>query len=86
MNNENTGAISKSDKNRTAMPNYYQLSFLNNGSFLDHWHYLQALEKLSYYVIINGLNFEKRFNSATVGNTPITLRFDAIIYADVKQP
>jgi|GEM_PF-918284 len=65
---------------RHALPAYYQLSFLNNGNFIDQLKYLSALEKKPYYVIINDLNFEKRRND-TASSTPVTLRFAAIIYA-----
>jgi hypothetical protein len=68
-------------KNRPALPNYYQLSFLNNGSLANHLKYLVALETKLYYIILTDLNFEKRRNDLTT-STPITLRFNAIIYAE----
>lgn len=65
-------------------PHYYRLSFLNNGFFTNHLHYLSAIEKLPYYVIIENLNFEKRQVSKNGEIMPVTLRFDAIIYVENK--
>lgn len=71
-------------KNKRALPNYYQISLLNTGTFVDHLHYLQALEKLPYYIIIDNISFEKRQTSTPNQASPLTLRFDAIIYANSK--
>lgn len=66
-------------KDKPALPQYYKFSFLNNGYFAEHIHYLEDLERLPYYFIINNLSFEKRKNEIDTPNK-ITLKFDAIIY------
>lgn len=69
-------------KSARALPRYYRLSFLNNGLFADHLQYLQAIEKLPYYAIIDNLNFEKRQGEKDGAAFPLTLRFDVIIYVE----
>lgn len=81
---KNTEAKNKPPNSPTqisGLHGYYQLSFLNNGNFVDHLKYLEAMEKKPYYVIINDLNFEKRRNDTST-STPVTLQFNAIIYAE----
>lgn len=78
-----TNTTAKKDSVEKSLPQYYKFSFLNNGYFSDHIKYLQTLEKLPYYMIIDKLNFEKRNNDEKQLNK-ITLRFDAIIYVDNK--
>jgi len=63
------------------LPQYYRFSFLNNGQFEDQLKYLQALETLPYYLIINNLQLEKRGGEEDV-KSPITVRFDALVYVD----
>lgn len=63
-----------------ALPQYYRLSFLNNGLFNNHLAYFSALQKLPYYVIIENVNLEKRNQGADKTANPVILRFDAIIY------
>lgn len=86
VNNEEDGAPTTQvdTKNKRALPNYYKISLLNTGSFTDHLNYIQALEKLPYYIIIDNINFEKRQTNTPNQASPITLRFDAIIYANSK--
>lgn len=69
----------KTNTKKMAMPQYYKFSFLNNGYFEDHITYLETLEKLPYYLIIDNLSFEKRKGEDNLKNK-ITLRFDAIVY------
>lgn len=69
----------KTNTKKMALPQYYKFSFLNNGYFEDHISYLQSLERLPYYLIIENLNFEKRKGEDNQKNK-ITLRFDAIVY------
>jgi hypothetical protein len=60
---------------------YYLFSFVNHGKFNNHVAFLRSLEKLSYYLIIDNLNWENQ----NLGNTKIqqtTLRFDAKIYIE----
>ncbi|KKQ27819.1 MAG: hypothetical protein US42_C0005G0044 [Candidatus Magasanikbacteria bacterium GW2011_GWC2_37_14] len=78
--------INTESKNKDAriFPVYYRLSFLNEGTFLDHLAYLKDLEELPYYVIIENINFEKRKNQIENEVNPINLRFDAIIYVATK--
>lgn len=64
-----------------AMEKYYQLSFLNTGSFPDQVEYLKALEELPYYIIIDSLHWQKKKGGLN-SKAPLTLRFDAIVYAD----
>jgi len=78
-----TNATTKKDNTEKPLPQYYKFSFLNNGYFADHIKYLQALEKLPYYMVIDKLSFEKKNNDEKQPNK-ITLRFDAIIYVDNK--
>lgn len=59
---------------------YYQFYFLNQGKFANQLAYLKALEKLSYYIIINNQQWEGK-KGATSTSTPVNLRFDGIIYA-----
>lgn len=86
INNEegSTPTAQIDTKNKRALPNYYQISLLNTGSFVDHLNYIQALEKLPYYIIIDSISFEKRQTNIPNQTTPLTLRFDAIIYANSK--
>ncbi len=65
-----------------ALPQYYRLSFLNNGLFQNQLAYLSALQKLPYYLIIENINLEKRIQGEKKFTAPITLRFDAIIYVE----
>lgn len=65
-----------------ALPQYYRLSFLNNGLFNNQLSYLSALQKLPYYIIIENINLEKRIQGEKKSIAPITLRFDAIIYVE----
>ena len=75
----------KADKsNARIFPNYYRLSFLNQGSFSDQLAYLGAMEQLPYYVIIENLNFEQRKNTDNLAPNTVILRFDALIYVDNK--
>lgn len=64
------------------LPQYYRLSFLNNGLFNNHLSYLSALQKLPYYIIIENINLEKRIQGEKKSAAPITSRFDAIIYVE----
>lgn len=75
----------KTEKNQKggilpALPQYYQFSFLNQGLFSDHLKYLQALEKLPYYIIINNMQWEAHKSNTDKSNT-VTLRFYGIVYA-----
>lgn len=55
---------------------YYTFSFLNHGTFEQHMHFLEALEHLPYYLIIDSIQLEQRS-----GDTDrVTLRFDARVY------
>ena len=58
---------------------YYQLSFLNNGSYQNHLDYLRDIELLPYYVIISGIKLEKRNNEV---GAPITTSFVGKIYVE----
>lgn len=64
------------------LPQYYRLSFLNNGLFNNHLSYLSALQKLPYYIIIENINLEKRIQGEKKSAAPITSRFDATIYVE----
>lgn len=70
-------------KDKPALPQYYKISFVTNGYFSDQIAYLDALNKLPYYVIIQNLNFEKR-NKKENENNPLALTFEARIYVENK--
>ncbi len=69
-------------KEKNILPVYYQLSFLNNGLMLDHLNFLRDLEKLPYYIIINNLSIEKRKGRTGNEKSPVTMRFDAVVYVE----
>ena len=58
---------------------FYQLSFLNNGSYQNHLDYLRSIELLPYYVIIDSIKLEKRNSEA---DAPITASFIGKIYVE----
>jgi hypothetical protein len=72
-------------KSKTASPSplssrpRYRLTFVNTGLFADQLKYFQALELLPYYIIIDSIQLEKGRGAAT-SSTPITARFNAIVY------
>ncbi len=72
--------------NHPPLSQYYELSFLNNGTFADQVNYLQDLEKLSYYLIIKNVKFENRQNKSNTDDdqTLVTLSFSGIIYVEQK--
>lgn len=74
---ENQGA------DKAAMPQYYKISFITNGSFLDQISYLDDINRLPYYLIIQNINLEKR-NKKNDGVNPLTLTFEARIYVENK--
>lgn len=69
------------DKN--ALAQYYRISFVNNGYFSDQISYLDSLNKLPYYLIIQNINLEKRNKKAGEINS-LTLTFEARIYVENK--
>ncbi|HQF57050.1 MAG TPA: hypothetical protein PK831_00915 [Candidatus Magasanikbacteria bacterium] len=69
------------DKN--ALAQYYKISFVNNGYFSDQISYLDSLNKLPYYLIIQNINLEKR-NKKSGEINPLTLTFEARIYVENK--
>lgn len=54
---------------------HYIFSFKNEGTFKDHLAYLEALEHLPYYILIDGMNFVAAPKSGRVN-----LTFTGIIY------
>ena len=68
---------------KAAMPQYYKISFITNGSFSDQISYLDDINKLPYYLIIQNINLEKR-NKKNDGINPLTLTFEARIYVENK--
>jgi len=85
LNLVDEGKLNLEKKDSRIFPVYYRLSFLNEGTFLNHLAYLKELEQLPYYVIIENVNFDKRKNQQNTDNlSPINLRFDAIIYVATK--
>lgn len=58
----------------------FLFSFVQTGTFTDQMQYLRALETVPYYIVIDGLIWEKpkRVNATS---TPVTLRFDGLVYA-----
>ena len=75
--------IENQSADKAAMPQYYHLSVIANGSFVDQISYLNALNKLPYYLVIQNINLEKR-NKKTEGDNPLTLSFEARIYVENK--
>lgn len=67
------------DKKRT-IDGYYEVSFLNHGTYKDHLEYLRTLEELPYYVHIQNITLERR-GSSNSDKALATLRFTAKIYA-----
>lgn len=61
---------------------YYQFSFLNRGSFVDHMAYLRELEQSPFYLIIDRIVFEKE--TTTDKKEQIVMRFDGYVYAAHK--
>lgn len=57
---------------------YYELSFLNHGTFQDQMNFLADLEVLPFYITIDTLQWE--INSAKQEQGQITLRFDGKVY------
>ncbi len=75
--------VNTDNKDKIAMPEYYRISFITTGHFADQISYLDALNKLPYYIIIQNLNLEKR-NKKENENNPLTLNFEARIYVENK--
>jgi len=73
--------ITKTEKPKEVLSEYYEFSFLINGSFAKEIEYLMALEKKPYYTVIKQIGWEKRQNNSEQKDTPITLTFRGIIYA-----
>jgi len=71
----NSGLLTK-----PALPEYYQFSFLINGTFANEIKYLQAIESLPTYIIIKNAQFEKRQNNNNSSEPPITLTFNGFVY------
>ncbi len=61
---------------------YYQFSFLNRGTFVDHMAYMKELEQAPYYLIIDRIVFEKERTMDK--KEQIIMRFDGFVYADTK--
>lgn len=74
-NIDQTLNVSFSEENKA-----YTFSFLNNGYFEHQINYLNDLQRLPYYVIIENTYWEKRQKN-TDNNQNVSLRFDGIIYA-----
>lgn len=55
-------------------------SFTNQGGFLHHIRYIEALEKLPYYVFIDRMQWEKKPVSRGDSDETVILRFDAKVY------
>ena len=66
--------------NKPALPEYYEFAFLINGSFSKEIDYLNALEKLPYYIIVNNIKFENRQGHKKESDPIITLSFKGIVY------
>ncbi len=75
--------VNTEGKDKSALPQYYKISFVTNGFFSDQIAYLDALNKLPYYVIIQNLNLEKR-NKKENEKNPLALTFEARIYVENK--
>lgn len=61
---------------------FYQFSFLNRGSFVDHMAYLRELEQSPFYLIIDRIVFEKETTADK--KEQIVVRFDGFVYAAHK--
>lgn len=83
VQNMNMTLVENQGTDKVAMPEYYRISFVNNGSFTDQISYLEALNKLPYYLIIQNINLEKRNKKINEIN-PLTLSFEARIYVENK--
>lgn len=83
VQNMNMTLVENQGTDKVAMPEYYRISFVTNGSFADQISYLEALNKLPYYLIIQNINLEKR-NKKTDEINPLTLSFEARIYVENK--
>jgi hypothetical protein len=66
--------------NKPALPEYYEFAFLVNGPFAKEISYLDALEKLPYYITIKNIKFENRQGNKKNSEANITLSFKGIIY------
>lgn len=65
------------------LPPYFVFSFFNQGAFADLVSYLNALEQLTPYLIIDHLRWEKGQRGPD-SRAPVTLRFDAKVYSAHK--
>jgi len=68
----------KQPNNQTTKP-FYSLTFVNSGTFFDHYNFFKSLEELPYYLIIKSIQFEKPAKNTTT-STPVIARFNATIY------
>ncbi len=59
-------------------------SFTNQGGFGSHMRYIEALEKLPYYVFIDRMTWEKKQLPRQETDETLALRFDAKIYIKKK--
>jgi hypothetical protein len=68
-------------KERTAgkLGQHFTISFLQHGTYANHLAFLRELERLDPYVIIPSVEFSLR--SAKEDDQPITLKFEATVYA-----
>ncbi len=59
---------------------YYTISLLNQGTFENHIAYLHAIESLPYYIVIDGVQWQRRNTSEKETTADVTLRLDGYIF------
>jgi len=64
------------------LPQAYKISFLNKATFTDHIRYIEALERMPIFIMIDGIQFNH--NRGPASDRSVIAKFEGIVYAVPK--